>query len=100
MLKRLTVADFEPLRGSTFRAELPSGPLELELTQVTAHPERSARPGAATGRPFSLLFRAPTPHHVLQGIFALSHDRLGRLDVFMVPVGRDAGGLLLEAIFN
>src|SRR5262245_19331513 len=99
MLERLTVADFEPLRGSTFRAELPSGPLELELTQVTALPERAARPGAAR-RPSSLSVRAPARPHLPQGLFALSHDRLGRLDVFLVPVGRDAGGLLLEAIFN
>jgi hypothetical protein len=112
MLDRLTVADFEPLCGSAFRAELPgAGPLELGLLSATAFPAPLSRtsaepptgPGGADGRvrrqPFSLVFRVRTSLHLPQGTYPLAHDRLGRLDIFLVPVGRDADGLLLEAIF-
>jgi hypothetical protein len=35
-----------------------------------------------------------------QRIYALEHPRLGRLEIFLVPIGREDGHLLLEAIFN
>lgn len=99
MLDRLTAADFEPLAGVGFTAAPPGrAQIELELVEV-----RTLRgpPAAQTGRrSFALLFRARTADHLPQGTVALAHDRLGRLDVFLVPVGRDADGLLLEAIFN
>jgi hypothetical protein len=106
MLDRLTVTDFEPLCGSAFRAELPgAGPLELGLITATALPAPPPRvqgggaDGGARRHPFSLIFRVRTPLHLPQGTYPLAHDQLGQLDVFLVPVGRDADGLLLEAIF-
>jgi hypothetical protein len=101
MLERLTVADFEPLCGSAFRGEFPgSGPLELELITATALPGPPPRAdGPARRQPFSLVFRVRTPLRLPQGTYPLEHDRLGRLDIFLVPVGRDADGLLLEAVF-
>jgi hypothetical protein len=101
MLERLTAADFEPLCGTGFGADLPAAPgVGLELIEVRAlrePPARSGRPPLR--RPFSLTFRARTPVHIPQGTYPLTHDRLGRLDVFLVPIGRDPDGLLLEAVF-
>lgn len=94
MLDRLAATDFAPLVGSAFAA----GELALELVEV--NPLRDSSAGAAGRRPFALVFRARTAEPLSQGIFSLEHDRLGRLDVFLVPVGRDPGGLLLEAIFT
>jgi hypothetical protein len=101
MLDRLTVSDFEPLCGSAFRGELPgAGPLELGLVAATAlagPPPRTD--GRVRRQPFSLVFRVRTPLRLPQGTYPLEHDRLGRLDIFLVPIGRDADELLLEAIF-
>lgn len=91
MLDRLTAAHLEPLTGDTFVV----GEATAELVAVT--PGREV-PGRRHG--FSLLFRAATPDAWGQGTYPVSHSRLGRLDLFLVPVGRDAGGLLLEAVFN
>ena len=49
---------------------------------------------------FTLLFRAPSEAPPFQGIFRLTHDALGEMDVFLVPVKRDENGLYYEAVFN
>ncbi|MBN9518956.1 hypothetical protein J0H58_10625 [bacterium] len=101
MLDRLTAAEFEPLLGVSFAAELPHGVAALDLIEVTRLREPPACPGGPVRRhPFSLVFRACAAGYLPQGTFVLTHDRLGRLDVFLVPVGRDADGWLLEAVFN
>jgi hypothetical protein len=102
MLDRLTSGDFEPLRGAAFVVELPAAPgVGLELVEVRALRPPPARPGRPAPRhPFALTFRAHTPAYLPQGIYPITHDRLGRLDVFLVPVGRDDDGLLLEAVFG
>ncbi|HEY1189380.1 MAG TPA: hypothetical protein VGE74_17130 [Gemmata sp.] len=101
MLDQLTATDFDALVGTAFTAETPHESAALDLIEVTKLREPPARPGAPVRRaPFSLTFRTRTPKYIPQGVFALSHDRLGRIDVFMVPVGWEPGGLLLEAVFN
>jgi hypothetical protein len=34
-----------------------------------------------------------------QRIYSLAHDSLGRLEIFLVPVGRDADGVRCQPIF-
>lgn len=102
MLDRLTAADFDPLCGSAFALEVaPGRVVAADLVSVTAlgvPPARTGEPPRRRG--FSLVFRAKGPDRWPQGIYPLAHDRLGRLDVFFVPIGRDDEGLLLEAVFN
>ena len=49
---------------------------------------------------FTLLFRAPVDAPQSQGIYWLEHDVLGAMEIFLVPVSRDAVGLSYEAVFN
>lgn len=96
MLDLLTAADFEPLVGAGFTAAGPGRDgLAAELLEV-----RLVRESCQTRPPFALLFRVRTRDQLPQGMFALTHERLERLELFLVPVGRDADGLLLEAVFN
>lgn len=102
MLDRLTAAAFEPLRGTPFALEAaPGRTVPLDLRAVTEFREPPPQPGRPPRRRgFSLLFLARTADHLPQGTYPVAHDRLGRLDVFLVPIGRDPDGLLLEAVFN
>jgi len=95
----LTVEKFKPHVGETFQFLLGEGQSEpLELLSATETP-RSARPGHRM--PFSLIFRASSRQfYVPQGIFPLEHSQVGRLDLFMVPVGPDDAGMLFQAVFN
>ena len=90
MLGSLTHAHFAPLLGEVFVAE----GAELELTEV--------EPLASTARGdgFSLLFRGPRAPLLEQRIYGLEHARLGRLEIFLVPIGPDAKGQRYQAIFS
>jgi hypothetical protein len=50
--------------------------------------------------PFSLLFHADTAGHVPQQIVTLTNDALGELELFVVPLGPDAGRMRYEAVIN
>jgi len=95
VLDRLAPADFTPHVGAAFAADA----LALELVEVKPLPPPP--PGTRVRpEPFTLLFLARVPGYLPQGTYSLTHAGLGRLDVFLVPVGRTPDGALLEAVFN
>jgi hypothetical protein len=49
---------------------------------------------------FALMFVTATEHVPAQGIFTLRHDRLGEMDMFLVPVDKTGHGVFYEASFN
>lgn len=99
MLDKLTIEDFSGRVGETFRATAKEGrTLTLTLDSVDALP----RPIGDQGRePFSLEFHDAAEDHVPQQTVAVEHDELGGFDLFVVPIGPGAGGLMrYEAIFT
>lgn len=98
MLASLTFGDFFERVGETFRVEGPSGAFPLTLVEATDLARReSPRPGRC---PFSVIFLGPPTPVLTQGIRALEHATLGRLEIFLVPIGPDAAGMRYEAVFN
>ena len=94
-LEALTAADFAPLVHDPFRIDDGDGSsFTVELIYVS---ETGAQ---GHGRPqFSLTFRGgPTPP-LAQRIFGVEHDRIGRLEIFLVPLGPDDVGQRYEAVF-
>lgn len=67
---------------------------ELELTSAA---DVGSSPRQAQ---FSLVFQGSGDTPAAQGIFRLEHDKLGELDLFLVPIGRNSTGISYEAIFN
>lgn len=96
MPERMSHEDFEPHLNTTFRLlRGEAEPLELELVEITG-----GEGAFENSYSFSLVFRGG-PHFTLQQhIFTLEHDRLGTLDLFLVPIGRDPDGFRYEAVFN
>ena len=99
MLDRLKSADFVPLLHQTFRIALDQDhSIDLELVGVTELGE-AFQPGLR--KPFSLHFLGPvSSQYLLQHIFRLENERIGMLDLFIVPVGLEAGRMCYEAIFT
>ena len=93
-LRLVRASTFEPLLNTEFTAT--DGGAMLRLAAVERHGEQ---PHAPRREPFALVF---TAEPVLdQGTYMLEHPALGRLEVFLVPVGLDAAGrALYEAVFN
>jgi hypothetical protein len=92
-LDSLTAADFAPRRNEPFQL-IPehASPLEVELVDVAASDE-------AGGRPFSVVFKGPPEPLLPQRIYRIEHPALGALELFLVPIGRDAAGISYEAVF-
>ena len=101
MLDALTVDAFAPLVGGQFVLhDDDAGPLELELIEArTIDPDASPQEAGSVRTPFAILFRGPPDPVLPQHIRRLHHEALGVLEIFIVPVGRDASGVRYEAIF-
>lgn len=67
----------------------------LILTEVS-----DKTPPSYQGEQFSLIFEGPPEPALTQGIFALNHAALGRLDLFLVPIGVSGAARLYEASFS
>lgn len=96
MLDTLTRTSFEPHMDTTFRLHHEDlGAVDLELVEATDRtPERFE------GEQFSLIFKGPPDTYLPQQIYALEHEAMGRLNLFLVPVDQRKDGYRYEAFFN
>jgi hypothetical protein len=93
-LDELTHETFEGLGSRAFAIADPVA-IELQLEAVTP----GIAPPDGTRTPFSLIFIGPPEPLLPQAIYRLEHPELEPLDIFIVPVGRDADATRYEAIF-
>ncbi|MGE5233693.1 MAG: DUF6916 family protein [Acidobacteriota bacterium] len=96
-LDKLTGADFAPLAGSSFRVES-AGVEGIDLVLGEVGPAGEGLPGAR--QPFSLVFAGPLQPVLRQAIHVLVHPALGRLEIFLVPIGPADGRMRYQAIFS
>ena len=94
-LAALTLATFEPLVGDGFSVDADPVALEFVLESASAAGEW---PGGRD--PFSLIFVGPGEPMLPQAIYALRHADLGVLEIFIVPIARNADGVRYQAIFT
>lgn len=97
MLQDLTHSSFEEHLNTSFHVHFGGeAPLEVALYQVRLHEAH----GGPRKQPFSLYFRGPRQPVLPQQIYRLEHDRMGTMEIFLVPVGPDGQGMGYEAVFN
>jgi hypothetical protein len=99
-LDLLQAADFTAYVQQRFHIYAQSGtPLEAELVAVK---QISAKPGAGTAKrkPFSIVFRCSDKPPLAQGIYKVENEKMGTLDIFIIPIGPDDEGFCYEAVFN
>jgi len=102
MLKEVTVSVFEECVGSAFRIYADSGSsVDAKLIETTPVGSRSGGSSAVAQREaFSIVFRGPAEPVLPQKIYTLEHAKLGRFELFLVPIGPDSSGMRYEAVFN
>jgi hypothetical protein len=71
-----------------------AAPFSLELIEVSEEQSTSQQ------TVFSVLFRGPADRFIPQRMLRLKHDRLGEMDILLVPVGQDKEGFQYQAVFN
>lgn len=97
MLDTLTIESFEPLVGTSFWLQNNAQKIELRLTKAARVMESEAARLKRTA--FSLFFLGPVL--LPQRIYRLTHDGFADpIDLFLVPLGQDAGGFNYEAVFT
>ena len=96
-LENATLETFAPLVGDTFSvATDESTSLDLTLAEADTYgatDERDLR------QPFTLVFHGPMSPVLRQRTFTLTHEQLGSLDIFLVPIGPSDGAMRYEAVF-
>jgi len=99
-LNTACLADFASRVGTEFRVTTqPGSAIAMELVETA--PLTASR-SLAQRQAFSLIFRGPRNRLLDQRIHTLEHDRLGRLGLFLVPIGpgADGNGPYYQVIFN
>jgi hypothetical protein len=86
---------FQSCLNSVFELSfLPGQALDVRLVEL-----RGGRPDPRIEQ-FSLLFQGPQNPLLPQQMYHLRQAEIGEMDLFLVPVGQDAGGTYYEAVFN
>lgn len=49
---------------------------------------------------YSLLFKGPVEQPPIQDTYTVENDRLGKMQLFLVPIKRDEDGIYFEAVMN
>jgi len=96
-----TEAEFRENLNTPFRVvvdqEMPK-PIDLTLVEVESRPSQADE--EAGMERFSVFFLSAPEFLLSQGVFHLSHPRMGEFDLFLVPVGQEANGFRYEAVYN
>ncbi len=95
-LDALEAGSFQEHLDSAFELRDGEVSASLTLTEVAI-----LRESPVSGRrAFSLVFEGPAVPAVPQGTYALHHEALGELELFLVPIGSDERGVRYEVIFT
>ena len=99
MSELLKSADFQSQLDQVFSIRLDDATtIDLQLVSVK---ELGAASGTGTRAPFSLHFLGPVSQQYLQQhTYQIVNETLGTLDIFIVPLGAEAGRMRYEAIFT
>ena len=103
-LEQISFQDFAGMVNTAFRVNAESRTVELRL--VVAKPGAApmfagAHTGDAGNEKFSLLFSGPAGEPLSQDTHHFEHQRIGRFQMFIVPVGPgELGSRYYEAVFN
>lgn len=95
MAQMLHSDQFRECLHTNFELTSPTGepvPLVLMEVQEAIHTARVES--------FSLFFRGPLTPFFQQATYSLQHEKLGPLDMFLVPLGPDGDRMQYEAVFN
>jgi hypothetical protein len=93
----LSPASFKAALNTRFRVAGPAG--SGTARSMTLAEYEQGRPSPEVEH-FAVRFLGLGEPPFPQGTYHFSHDRIGAFELFIVPVGRQADGIVYEAVFN
>ena len=94
----VTLETFAGREGETFSIQFADAKVELTLESAERMPEEWGRTDRRV--PFTIHLLGPLEHVLPQQIWPLDHEELGRIDLFLVPLGPEEGAMRYEAVFT
>ncbi|HEV7376753.1 MAG TPA: hypothetical protein VGN95_18710 [Pyrinomonadaceae bacterium] len=95
MLETLNLASFSEHLNTKFRIH-PDDSTVVETELIEAVDDEST----PSQERFSLIFRGPHQPYLAQSLYRIEHDKMGTLNLFLVPVGKNEDGFEYQAVFN
>jgi hypothetical protein len=95
MIDQLKRQDFTDLAPGGLSIEHEGRQIPLTVVETRDLPGSSPR-----AAPFAIELEGPATPLLPQAIYPVLHPLLGRLDLFVVPIARDAAHARYEVIFN
>lgn len=95
MIEQLKRQDFFNLGVGELLIEHEGRGIPMSVVQTRELPARSPRTA-----PFAIVLEGPATPLLSQAIHPVLHPQHGRLDLFVVPISRDADHARYEVIFN
>jgi hypothetical protein len=96
-MQLLQVNNFAQHANTTFEVLFSDGSMPLTLIDIQPLPSQSPN---AMRAPFSLIFKSNIQHVLPQNTYRLRDPNKGEVDMFLVPLGRDAQGVTYQAVYN
>jgi hypothetical protein len=93
-----TFEGFAPFLNATFSVGLGESTVEMTLIEAT-----KGKPQQWEGlrkEPFSLIFKCASPVILPQKLYSFENPGFGKMEIFIVPVGRQRDGVVYQAVFN
>jgi len=84
--------------NETFQVGLGVASIEMTLVQATKGKPREWE--GVRKEPFALLFKCAHPVILPQKIYPFENSAFGKMEIFIVPVGREKDGIVYQAVFN
>lgn len=100
-LDQIPFSAFAEQVGAVFGVVLPAGEtVELNLTSVSGLQVLESPGKGGKYESFSVFFEGPGSVCLAQGTWVLRNERVGALELFMVPIGNEGGRFQYQAAFN
>ncbi len=96
-IETLSIDTFAPLQGSGFTLKSEDLLIDLSLHEVRKLGHKREE---ALRDPFSLHFRGPQGLRLPQGIYGMTCDSLGEIELFITQIADGAQGSEFEAVFT
>ena len=96
-MQLLQVDSFAQHANTTFEVLFSDGAMPLTLIDIQPLANHAANTMRA---PFSLIFKSSIQHVLPQNTYRVRDPNRGEVDMFLVPLGRDAQGVTYQAVYN
>ena len=81
-----------------FSVALGESSVDMTLVEARRRPPRVI--AGIRAEPFTLYFKCASPVVLPQKLYPFQNKGTGKVDIFIVPIGRERDGVVYEAVFN